>query len=553
MKLLGRQLILVLIVALFGIITAHSHKCHHDEISKTITGGYTNPYPKDSKTGRILAGSLHNFRIMIDYSLADTFISANAALTSLYQMSKRVLSNTKKYFETYLQITTPDKMTLASKDCGSSVFTVAITEQPVDLYVIIKTQNDATTSYFAAASTCEQDATTKRPVSGVYFLNFASMKGTTMYEYFYFTTYTHEFMHIIFFSAKLFKDYRDPANPNAAVPDTYYEKIDVAGKDRYTKLKYPNLVAFAKKYYRCDTLTYVPLEDGGGEGTAGSHWEKTFFPEDIMNPTIENPARISPFTVEMIKASGWYTVVGDMASYYDWGKDDGCVLTAGSCPTSYEYCPSGTSTTANICSTDFMGKSTCSNLVDYFGTCLLKRKMEVSCVLSVPDEINGGAEEINGPHSRCLLWHNKQSDQTAAECHPIRCVDNELQFKLKSNVTKTCSYPGQIISFSGQWQIKCPDPLYICNQFANRCPMDCNGKNGYCLNGGKCFCFTGYSGPDCGTCDSCKAATDTFVLSSNLSGTFVAVDVFDLQANSSYLLSSVTGFILLIWTILLLE
>lgn len=557
MKLKSFSLILLSIATIFELTSTHTHKCHHDEFSKGITGGYVNPYPPDPKTGRVLADSVHNFRIMIDYSASDTFIGSNAALTSLYQMSKRILSNTKKYFETFLQINTPEKMTLASKNCGNDVNTVAQIDQPIDLYVIIKAQNDATTSYFAAASTCEQNAVVGpqfgRPVSGVYFLNFASMKGTTMYEYFYFTTYTHEFMHIIFFSAKLFKDYRDPSNPSASVPTTYYEKITVNGKDQYTKLKYPNLVEFAKKYYRCDTLTYVPLEDGGGDGTAGSHWEKTFFPEDIMNPTIESPAKISPFTVEMIKASGWYTIVGDPASYYDWGKDDGCVLTAGTCPTSYEYCPAGTSQTANVCSTDFMGKSTCSNLADYFGTCLLKRKMEVSCLLNVPEEINGGAEEIYGPHSRCILWQNKQSGETAAECHPIRCVDNELQFKLKSNITKSCRYPGEIITFSGQWQITCPDPLYICNQFANRCPMDCNGKNGFCLNGGKCFCFTGYSGADCGTCDSCKASTDSFVLSSNVSGTFVAVDVFNLETNSSQLLSTATGLLVLFWTLLLSE
>jgi hypothetical protein len=550
MKPAGGQLIILVLAALFALTTTHSHTCHHDKVSKSITRSYQEVYKPDPKTGRILASTLHNFRIMIDFSTADTFMSSNSALTSLYQMSKRILNNTKNYFETFLQVNTPDTMSLSSASCSNGVTTVAITNQPVDLYVMIKAQNDPSTAYFAAASTCTQDVTSQRPVAGVYFLNFASMKGTAMYEFFYFTTYTHEFMHIIFFSATLFDKYRDPANPSAAVPNTAYEFIMDGGSKRYTKLKYPNLVAFAQKYYRCPTLTFIPLEDGGGSGTAGSHWEKTFFPEDIMNPTIESPARISPFTIEMMKASGWYTILGDPSSYYDWGKDDGCVITSSSCPASYEYCPTGTSQTANICSTDFLGKATCTNLVDYFGSCLLKRKMEVSCLLNLPEEINMGAEEVYGPHSRCILWQNKQTGETAAECHAVRCVDNEIQFKLKSNVTKTCSYPGQVISFSGQWQITCPDPLYLCNQFANRCPMDCHGKNGFCLNGGKCFCFSGYSGIDCGTCDSCKPITDPFVLSSNLSGTFVAVDAFNLETNTSYLPSAAAGLWLLLTALL---
>lgn len=551
MKATKRSVVVLTFIVLFSLADAHSYKCHHDAILETIPTHFQDPYKKDAKTGRILASSLRNMRIMIDYTGSDTFISSNTALTSLYQMSKRILANTKNYFETFLQVNTPETMSLAATPCGSGVTTNAFTDQPVDLYVYIKAENNQATSYFAAAATCELYDATSRPIAGVYFLNFASMKGTPMYEYFYFTTYTHEFMHIIFFSAKLFKLYRDPANPSQAVPSTYYTTL-ATNANQFTSLKYPNLIAFAQKYYRCPTLSSIPMEDGGGTGTAGSHWEKTFFPEDIMNPTIESPARISPFTIELIKATGWYTVLGDPSSYYDWGKDDGCVIDAPSCPNSYEYCPSGSSQTANICSTDFLGKSTCSNLADYFGTCLLKRKMEVSCILTLPEEINTGAEEIYGSHSRCIQWQNRQTGETAAECHSVRCLNNEIQLKLKSNFTRVCSYPGQIISFSGQWQIVCPDPLYFCNQFASRCPMDCHGKNGYCLNGGKCFCFSGYSGVDCGTCDSCKSISDNFVLSSNLSGTFVAVDVFDLDTNSGHIVSSIVGLLVSLWATVLI-
>lgn len=510
------------------------YKCHHDEFASKMEIEEITVLPGKSVTGRALATELRNFRIMIDYSKSDTFISSNTALTSLYEMSKRILVNTKQYFETHLKIMSPETISIPASSCGiPSITTNAVTDQPIDLYVIINAENDAGTSYFAAASTCKTDETTARPIVGVYYLNFANMKGSKMYEFFYFTTYTHEFMHIIFFSAGLFDKYRDPSDSTKAVPASHYEYVMNGTNKQFTKLKYPSVIAFAQKYYRCPSLEYIPLEDGGGSGTAGSHWEKLFFPEDIMNPTIESPAKISPFTIEMIKASGWYTVVGDPSSYYDWGKDDGCVLSSSSCPTSQEYCPAGADLQKNICSTDYTGKSTCSALADYFGDCILKRKLEVSCLLNLPDDINMGSEEVYGPHSRCIPWHKKDTGDVSAECHTVRCINNEVQLRLKSNITKTCRYKGEIISFGGKWQITCPDPLLLCNNFANRCPMDCNGVNGFCLNAGKCFCFNGFSGSDCGTCSTCKPITDPFITSSNYSGDFVSVDAYNLKENGS--------------------
>jgi len=34
-------------------------------------------------------------------------------------------------------------------------------------------------------------------------------------------------------------------------------------------------VAFAKKHYNCDIVDGMPLENDGGGGSLGSHWERT--------------------------------------------------------------------------------------------------------------------------------------------------------------------------------------------------------------------------------------------------------------------------------------
>lgn len=56
-------------------------------------------------------------------------------------------------------------------------------------------------------------------------------------------------------------------------------------------------------------------------------------------------------------------------------------------------------------------------------------------------------------------------------------------------------------------KIKCPDLEDFCGLFEKRCPYDCSG-HGLCMGTGKCFCFSGFSGHDCNTCENCSEVID---------------------------------------------
>lgn len=43
-----------------------------------------------------------------------------------------------------------------------------------------------------------------------------------------------------------------------------------------------------------------------------------------MNPTIENPGKISEFTMRYLEAMGWYKAEPDQWEYYSWGRKEGC-------------------------------------------------------------------------------------------------------------------------------------------------------------------------------------------------------------------------------------
>lgn len=81
------------------------------------------------------------------------------------------------------------------------------------------------------------------------------------------------------------------------------------GGQYYQSIILPKVVEFARNYFECDTLEGVPLEDGGGSGSAGSHWEKTYLSNSYIQSVTEFPGYISNFTLSLLNNTGWYFVI----------------------------------------------------------------------------------------------------------------------------------------------------------------------------------------------------------------------------------------------------
>lgn len=70
----------------------------------------------------------------------------------------------------------------------------------------------------------------------------------------------------------------------------------------------PNLLAFARKFYNCDSWNVVPLENDGGGGTAASHFERTLFYNEGMTGSTSTDMTYSGFTWSLLADSGWYGI-----------------------------------------------------------------------------------------------------------------------------------------------------------------------------------------------------------------------------------------------------
>jgi len=96
----------------------------------------------------------------------------------------------------------------------------------------------------------------------------------------------------------------------------------------------PRVKAFVNKHFGCTsgTIAGAPVEDNGGSGTAGAHWEKMFFFSEFMSGVqVTNPV-ISELTMALLEDSGWYKfskgeVHGGVTIDYEplyWLKNYGC-------------------------------------------------------------------------------------------------------------------------------------------------------------------------------------------------------------------------------------
>jgi hypothetical protein len=68
----------------------------------------------------------------------------------------------------------------------------------------------------------------------------------------------------------------------------------------------------------------VELENDGGSGSKGAHWEKVTLHNELMTAQDELNGSFSVFTMALLEDSGWYKVDFRKAAPIYWGKGKGC-------------------------------------------------------------------------------------------------------------------------------------------------------------------------------------------------------------------------------------
>ena len=142
-------------------------------------------------------------------------------------------------------------------------------------------------------------------------------------EYFSFV-FLHELTHVLGFLESMF-----PYFPQG-IENILMQK-ELRGLNR-TLIKTPKVVETARKYFNCDRLEGLELEDQGGQGSNMSHWDQRILLGEYMGAVIyQEEMAISEFTLAFLEDSGWYKAKYYTGGLFRFGKNKGCEFIENDC------------------------------------------------------------------------------------------------------------------------------------------------------------------------------------------------------------------------------
>ncbi|EFA81604.1 peptidase M8 [Heterostelium album PN500] len=212
--------------------------------------------------------------------------------------------------------------------------------------------------YFRATGTLGKPIAASINFNPQYYTQFLGVPDTSFAFNEYIRVGIHEMTHALGFSSNFYSSFTSPA----AATVTKYGTTPAGNKYSYqtTGIISPNVVNFVKNHYYCPVIKYAELEDIGGSGTAGSHWEKRTAGEEYMIGFVSPIAPITNLTMNLLKDSGWYDIAGETVEKLIWGKNAGCDWLDNCYGDTWNYqgyfCTSGG---ASSCTATRMGKGNC--------------------------------------------------------------------------------------------------------------------------------------------------------------------------------------------------
>ncbi|KAE8718167.1 Metalloendopeptidase / zinc ion binding protein isoform 3 [Hibiscus syriacus] len=390
--------------------------------------------------------------------------------------------------------------------------------------VLLVTTRPTTGNTLAWAVACERDQW-GRAIAG--HVNVAPRHLTAEAETLLSATLIHEVMHVLGFDPHAFSHFRDGRKRRRS--KVTEQIMDEKLGRMVTRVVLPRVVMHSRNHYGAfsETFTGLELEDGGGRGTSGSHWEKRLLMNEIMTGSVDPRSVVSKMTLALLEDSGWYQANYSMADRLDWGRNQGtdfvtspCNLWKGAyrcnttnfsgCTYNREaegYCPIVTYSgelpkwARYFPQANKGGQSLLADYCTYFvaysdGSCTDTNSARA------PDRMLG---EVRGSNSRCMAsslvrtGFVRGSMTQGNGCYQHRCVNISLEVAVDGtwNVCPEAGGPVQFPGFNGE--LICPAYHELCStppvSVSGQCVNSCN-LNGDCVNG-KCHCFLGFRGHDC--------------------------------------------------------
>lgn len=237
----------------------------------------------------------------------------------------QVIPTAKMFYESRLKVNRLDfpYSQLSGQQCAEVRVPKVTDDLEADIILFATAKNEPDQGYVAWATACFIDPRTNRPIGGQVNFNLAYIK-TENSDFIGFSKVTlHEIFHVMGFSPGLYETFIDPTGRpyrESEVLGTYKNSVGAESMG----LKTPKLLEFARNYYNCKSISIIPLENDGDAGSAGAHFERAVFFNEVMTASTIKDQVFSGFGFSLLRDSGWYGVNEKFFEDFQAGKGMGC-------------------------------------------------------------------------------------------------------------------------------------------------------------------------------------------------------------------------------------
>ena len=469
---------------------SHSFRCGTDSINKK-------PKKISSKNldnKRILSNTYTPIKIMIDYEFIESQDMLNSTdldvLIEIFNEVTNSLSSLLSVIHEDVELDNEEVSEACEFYNVSSDISKVLYNYDVLIFPKMEFLDEGVLAQAWTCLTFENN----RPMVGVVEINqnFTFIKYDSTYSMKY--TLLHEISHILGFSYFYFKDLGMLYNETKKAETKYY-------------LRSPKVIEKAKLHFNCENIKGIQLENQGGSGSVGSHWEARYMLGDYMMSTDYIEVVISDMTLAYFEDTGFYKANYYTGGLFRFGKNKGCKFLETECVINNgkntlfpnEFC---TEAGEFFCGSSHISRGDCY-IINY------KRPIDINyrhytsrfkggfvppdyCPVSFPYEdyyedlnelfynphnCNYGYNyredevgEIIGKNSVCLessLFPEEYNeyDMLYSLCYQINCDRNLRQINVYIGNNKiTCPTNGGILDNPNgiEGQLKCPDYNIIC-------------------------------------------------------------------------------------------
>jgi len=300
----------------------YAHKCVHNEMDVTLK--VTGNHQHKLFTNLPLRSNYRNLRMAFDF----TNIESASEYVQIY-IRDLLMPPVQSFFEAALKIvpTLPASNLYVGQDtCGSFVtippkaWTVGYDS---DIVIFVSAVYEPSAEYLARSVPCAINRLTNRPSVGAIIFNTAyiklDMKDTTIESDL--STTLHEITHVLGFSKALYPRYIDPKTLQPLTGHIFNKTVNGIPT---MVLNVPPLTQRLRAHFNCSTLEGAYLENEGGPGSFGAHFERRVFYNEFMTASDIKDARVSEFTLALFEGTGWYQADYSLAEPMTYGKNKGC-------------------------------------------------------------------------------------------------------------------------------------------------------------------------------------------------------------------------------------